>query len=135
MLASKFLVNFNEKTFPGRMSTMGHFRDTHCPVIPCPFDMHGAYLARPQPGGPASASLVSDAFTIKPKVAGPSLALLPNTPRDIRVFRWYFWSQYALHNVCRSICQPGKQNHGFLHVSTYSDSLYAYCSKFFLKVL
>lgn len=131
MLASKFLVNFNEKCSqeePAWTPTMGHFRDTHCPVIPYPFDTHGASLARPQPGGPASvsASLVSGAFTIKPKVAGPSLVFLPNTQRDIRIFRWYFWSQYVLHNVCRSICQPGKWNHGFLHVSTYGDSLHAY---------
>lgn len=110
---------------------MGHFKDTHRPVIPYPFDAHAAYLARPQPGGPVCASLVSDAFTIKPKVAGPSLVLLPNTPQDIWVFHWYFWSQYVLHNVCRSICQP-RQTESQVSACIYIVIL---CTHILLQVL
>lgn len=112
------------------VSTMGHFKDIHMPcnsIIPPPLDMHYAYFSSHQPGGPVSPSLFSGAFTMKPRVAGESLVLLPTTHQDYDITRIYACTvcpSRCLINVCRSIRQSGKRNHSCLHVSTYSNTFY-----------
>lgn len=64
---------------------------------------------------------------MKPRAPGPSLLWLPNTRQDSSFTRFNartFCQNTCSINVCRSTCQPGTQNHRFLHVSTYSDSFY-----------
>lgn len=80
MFANKFLVNLKEKC--RRRNQPGLHDGPFQRCSPCPTHTEcSAYFACPQPGGSVSPSLVPGAFTTKPRAAGQSLVLLPNTHR------------------------------------------------------
>lgn len=130
---------------PGK-NQLGHFQEgprgsfqrySYCTAIPrIPTLLtFSAYFARPQPGGLISPSLVSGAFTMKPRPSGESLSGLPAPQcHQARFYAGVIFQSMGSVNVPGCSCQPGKQSHKVLQVATHSYSVYLWTAPGSFKV-